>query len=202
MTGWRTLATALADELTAAGKLRSPEWQAAVRAVPRHELAPVHYTMDPHTGDWHAHHTAHDLALAYSNTALFVLPGGLSSTSMPSLMTRMLETLDVQAGHRVLEIGAGNRLGTWCCCDGTVRMPKGDSTPPTAASWAFAATAMPTNNRAGNTSGSPSPLTTNSSGSTPPTATTSGPCADTPDYCVLSPECVNRTRIAGRSGGF
>ncbi len=107
MTGWRTLADALAEELTAAGKLHSPEWQAAVRAVPRHELVPTHFTMDPHTGQWHTHHTADDLALVYSNTALFVLPGGLSSTSMPGLMTRMLETLDIHAGHRVLEIGAG-----------------------------------------------------------------------------------------------
>lgn len=107
MTDWRTLAATLADELTAAGKLRSPKWQEALRAVPRHELVPVHYTMNPHTGDWHSHGTADDLARVYSNTALFVLPGGLSSTSMPSLMTRMLETLDIRAGHQVLEIGAG-----------------------------------------------------------------------------------------------
>jgi protein-L-isoaspartate(D-aspartate) O-methyltransferase len=107
VTDWRTLAATLADELTAAGKLRSLEWQEALRAVPRHELVPVHYTMNPHTGDWHSHDTADDLARVYSNTALFVLPGGLSSTSMPSLMTRMLETLDIRAGHQVLEIGAG-----------------------------------------------------------------------------------------------
>jgi len=112
VTEWTALAAALADELTAAGKLRSPEWQAAVRAVPRHELVPVHYTMDPHTGAWTAAETADDLARVYSNTALYVLPGGLSSTSMPSLMTRMLETLDVQDGHRVLEIGAGSGYNT------------------------------------------------------------------------------------------
>lgn len=47
MTDWTTLAAALADELTKAGKLRSPEWQAAVRAVPRHELVPVHYNDGP-----------------------------------------------------------------------------------------------------------------------------------------------------------
>lgn len=112
MTNWTALAAALADELadelTAAGKLRSPEWQAAVRAVPRHELVPVHYTMDPHSGNWTAAETADDLVRVYSNTALYVLPGGLSSTSMPGLMTRMLETLDVHDGHRVLEIGAGS----------------------------------------------------------------------------------------------
>lgn len=107
MIEWRALAAALADELTAAGKLRSPEWQAAIRATPRHELVPVHYTLDPHTGIWAAASTTDDLGLVYSNTALFVLPGGCSSTSMPGLMTRMLEALDVRDGHRVLEIGSG-----------------------------------------------------------------------------------------------
>ncbi|MGQ0775526.1 MAG: methyltransferase domain-containing protein [Pseudonocardiales bacterium] len=116
MTDWTTLAAALADELTAAGKLCSPQWQAAVRAVPRHELVPVHYTMDPYTGTWTAAETADDLARVYSNTALYILPGGLSSTSMPSLMTRMLETLDVQDGHRVLEIGAGSGYNIALLC--------------------------------------------------------------------------------------
>lgn len=116
MTGWSALAAALADELTAAGKLRSPEWQAALRAVPRHELVPVHYTMNPHTGAWTAENTADDLARVYSNTALFVLPGGLSSTSMPGLMTRMLETLDIHDGHRVLEIGTGTGYNAGLLC--------------------------------------------------------------------------------------
>ena len=40
MTDWTTLAAGLADELVRLGKVRSPEWQAAVRAVPRHELVP------------------------------------------------------------------------------------------------------------------------------------------------------------------
>ncbi len=116
MSDWRMLAAGLADELAAAGKLRSPEWHAAVRAVPRHELVPVHYTMDPHTGDWKAVQTADDLSRVYSNTALFVLPGGLSSTSMPSLMTRMLETLDIRDRHRVLEIGVGSGYNAALLC--------------------------------------------------------------------------------------
>jgi len=113
---WSALAAALAEELTAAGKLRSPHWQAALRAVPRHELVPVHYTMDPHTGAWSAANTADDLPLVYSNTALFVLPEGRSSTSMPGLMTRMLETLDIRDGHRVLEIGAGTGYNAALLC--------------------------------------------------------------------------------------
>ncbi|MBV9030264.1 MAG: methyltransferase domain-containing protein [Pseudonocardiales bacterium] len=36
-----------------------------------------------------------------------MLLDGLSSTSMPALMTRMLEALDIRDGHDVLEIGAG-----------------------------------------------------------------------------------------------
>lgn len=43
MTDWTVLAVHLADELTKSGKLWSAPWQAAVRAVPRHELVPVHY---------------------------------------------------------------------------------------------------------------------------------------------------------------
>ncbi|MCA1672064.1 MAG: methyltransferase domain-containing protein, partial [Actinobacteria bacterium] len=107
MSPWRELAGALADELVRLDKVRSPEWIAAVRAVPRHELVPVHYRYDEATGSWTRHPTSDDLPLVYSNTALFVLPGGRSSTSMPGLMTRMLESLDLHAGQDVLEIGTG-----------------------------------------------------------------------------------------------
>ncbi|MGH3827431.1 MAG: methyltransferase domain-containing protein [Pseudonocardiaceae bacterium] len=107
MTGWTVHAARLADELTRSGKLWSPPWQAAVRAIPRHELVPIHYQRRSGTDQWISTDTAADLDLVYSNTALFVLPDGLSSTSMPALMTRMLEALDVHDGHDVLEIGAG-----------------------------------------------------------------------------------------------
>lgn len=107
MTDWTVHAARLADELTGSGKLWSQPWQAAVRAVPRHELVPAYYQREPGTGRWARTDTVDDLRHVYSNTALFVLPDGLSSTSMPGLMTRMLEILDVQDGHDVLEIGAG-----------------------------------------------------------------------------------------------
>jgi protein-L-isoaspartate O-methyltransferase len=106
--------------LVAAGKLRSPEWIAAVRAIPRHALVPVIYDQNPGTGEWLAH-DATDPAWQeriYANRGLFTKIGegtgswgtavvGLSSTSTPGLMTRMLETLDIHKGHDVLEIGTG-----------------------------------------------------------------------------------------------
>ncbi|MGH3599498.1 MAG: methyltransferase domain-containing protein [Pseudonocardiaceae bacterium] len=107
MTDWTVHAARLADELTDSGKLWSTPWQAAVRAVPRHELVPVQYQRTPGTNQWVSTGTTDDLHLMYSNTALFVLPDGLSSTSMPALMTRMLEALDVYDGYDVLEIGTG-----------------------------------------------------------------------------------------------
>lgn len=70
-------------------------------------MVPVHYVYDPESGSWTQRPTGDDLPLVYSNTALFVLPGGASSTSMPGVMTRMLESLDVHDGHDVLEIGTG-----------------------------------------------------------------------------------------------
>lgn len=115
---WVEHAGALAEELIAAGKLTSPEWQAAVRAVPRHVFVPSYYVLrdgemvhiDPRgeRAEW--------LSTVYSNTALVTkigteqdgaLPAFLSSSSTPGLMTRMLEVLDVHSGHRVLEIGTG-----------------------------------------------------------------------------------------------
>jgi methyltransferase of ATP-grasp peptide maturase system len=117
---WTDRAAALADELVEKGKLRSREWITAVRAVPRHALVPVFYEQDPATGQWlrrdgtdPAYHDP-----VYANRALFTMIGeetgswgtavvGLSSTSTPGLMTRMLETLDIRDGHDVLEIGTG-----------------------------------------------------------------------------------------------
>ncbi len=114
VTDWTVHAVRLADNLTKAGKVWSAPWQAAVRAVPRHELVPVHYQRVSGTEQWARTETTLDLA--YSNTALFVLPDGLSSTSMPSLMTRMLEALDVRDGHNVLEIGVGTGYNAALLC--------------------------------------------------------------------------------------
>jgi methyltransferase of ATP-grasp peptide maturase system len=118
-TEWLDRAHQLAEDLVAAGKLLSTPWREAVAAVPRHELVPDVLRRDP-DGSWHRLDTMTDqdrrqwLDQVYSNTALLTAvadppgSGGLrSSSSMPGLMTRMLETLDVRDGDRVLEIGTG-----------------------------------------------------------------------------------------------
>ncbi|MGQ0774004.1 MAG: methyltransferase domain-containing protein [Pseudonocardiales bacterium] len=125
---WTGRAAALRDELVAAGKLTSPEWQAAVLAVPRHEFVPQFYERGPDP----VGSLAWKLVSAsspdtrerwwqevWANTSLVTqlgevsrwghqtATGPTSSASAPSLMTRMLEALDIRDGHRVLEIGTG-----------------------------------------------------------------------------------------------
>jgi len=125
---WTERAAALRDELVEAGKLTSPEWQAALLAVPRHEFVPHFYVRDPHSassGGW-------ELVSAdspdtqerwwrgvWANTSLVTHLGEVSrsgrqraigpasSSSAPSLMIRMLEALDIRDGQRMLEIGTG-----------------------------------------------------------------------------------------------
>ncbi|MBB5858299.1 methyltransferase domain-containing protein [Amycolatopsis umgeniensis] len=113
---WRTLAHRLADELATEGVLRSPQWRAAIETVPRHVFVPRFHTQQrdgrwSETGaespDW--------LDQVYRNqpliTALATTPRGsqvtVSSSTKPGLMIRMLEALDLEDSHRVLEIGTG-----------------------------------------------------------------------------------------------
>ena len=121
---WQCRARQLAQGLIAAGKLWSAPWQEALCAVPRHELVPDVLRRDP-DGSWHRLDTTTPqgqqdwLEQVYSNKALLTAaadcPGPQSlrsSSSMPGLMTRMLEALDVHDGHRVLEIGTGTGYNT------------------------------------------------------------------------------------------
>ncbi|MPZ67781.1 MAG: methyltransferase domain-containing protein [Pseudonocardiaceae bacterium] len=125
--GWTNRAAALRDELVAAGKLTSPEWQAAVSAVPRHEFVPEFYERVSNSGtvSWELLSASSPETRerwwngVWANTSLVTQLGDLSrwepgantgpssSSSAPSLMTRMLEALDIRDGHRVLEIGTG-----------------------------------------------------------------------------------------------
>jgi len=83
----------LVDTLCAAGRVRTPAVEAAIRAVPRHLFLPEL-----------------PIRAAYADQAVAVqrVDGvATSSASQPSMVAIMLEQLAVQPGHRVLEIGAG-----------------------------------------------------------------------------------------------
>ncbi|ARQ70289.1 ATP-grasp peptide maturase system methyltransferase [Streptomyces marincola] len=119
----------LADRLEEDGHVKSPEWRAAVEAVPRHAFlssgvfrpvpgtAPTAYApvlSDERSDAW--------LALCYSDESLVTQIAGVieprdvtgtiarlpsSSSTLPSLMVDMLEALEVEKGDTVLEIGTG-----------------------------------------------------------------------------------------------
>lgn len=125
---WTERAAALRDELVAAGKLTSLEWQSAVLAIPRHKFVPQFYERDPNpvgpvgwelVSESSRHTRERWWNGVWANTSLVTQLGDVgrggqqvttvpsSSSSAPSLMTRMLEMLDLRDGHRVLEIGTG-----------------------------------------------------------------------------------------------
>jgi len=112
-TDWTTYARRLADTLRDNGDLRCPAWHAAVAAVPRHLLVPRAFEQDS-TGAWSEFTTADAPQRVYSPETLITAletvgahQQPMSSSTKPDLMVRMLEILDIQDGHRVLEIGTG-----------------------------------------------------------------------------------------------
>jgi protein-L-isoaspartate(D-aspartate) O-methyltransferase len=83
----------LVDILKQSECLSAPAVEAAFRAVPRHHFLPGILLDKVYTDE--AIPTKYQDGLA------------ISSSSQPAVMATMLEQLDVQAGHHVLEIGAG-----------------------------------------------------------------------------------------------
>jgi protein-L-isoaspartate(D-aspartate) O-methyltransferase len=103
-----------ADELRAAGAIRSPQVEGAFRTVQRHRMLETFYYHDAE-GRVTVHHDPgrprrDHLELIYADTALatrYIDGRPASSTSQASLVARMLELLDLRPGMKVLEVGAG-----------------------------------------------------------------------------------------------
>jgi protein-L-isoaspartate(D-aspartate) O-methyltransferase len=89
----------LVDQLRRNGHLTDPRVAAAFLDTPREAFLPDHaqrYGLEA---------VYRDEAIVTRRDPATGLP--LSSSSQPAIMARMLEMLDVEPGHRVLEIGAG-----------------------------------------------------------------------------------------------
>ncbi|MGI5352913.1 ATP-grasp peptide maturase system methyltransferase [Streptomyces sp. CA-250714] len=129
----------LAERLTAAGWLLSPAWRDAVEAVPRHEFAPRFYvesdapgltTWAPVTPELVGVHEW--LRQVYDDETLITQfdsreidwadPQPISnahptsSSTLPSLVVRMLEDLQVEDDHTVTEYGTGTGYSTALLC--------------------------------------------------------------------------------------
>ncbi|MCX5381139.1 ATP-grasp peptide maturase system methyltransferase [Streptomyces sp. NBC_00091] len=126
----------LARSLAVGGDLRTQPWREAVEAVPRHEFlrggffdridghGPTAWTpVMPETPRW-MERCYEDESLV-TQVAGTVVPGDLrgeitraptSSSTMPGLVVRMWEDLQVEDGHRVLEVGTGTGYSTALGC--------------------------------------------------------------------------------------
>jgi methyltransferase of ATP-grasp peptide maturase system len=120
----------LADELAACGDLRGAAWRAAVEAVPREAFLTGRVYRPVRSGPtWWQPVTQEQvgqdgwLDLAYQDVTWVTQLDGTdtpgpehgiptSSSTMPGLVVRMLEDLDVRDGDRVLEIGTGTGYST------------------------------------------------------------------------------------------
>ncbi|MFV0132796.1 ATP-grasp peptide maturase system methyltransferase [Streptomyces sp. HMX87] len=126
------LRRALAGRLAEAGALRTDPWRRAVEAVPRHPF--LRDGFFERAGDaWRSVPVDTDgwLERCYADESLVtqiagtICPGDIrgeilreptSSSTLPSLVVRMLEDLQVEDGNRVLEIGTGTGYSTGLLC--------------------------------------------------------------------------------------
>ncbi|MFD7013757.1 methyltransferase domain-containing protein [Streptomyces sp. NPDC059928] len=126
----------LVGELRDTGAIRTARWADAFATVPRHVFVPRWYeqeTNDEGITVWRVQSTAHadQLPRVYRDVTLVTtldpdteeqvdtgawtgIP--TSSSTMPSLMANMLEDLNIEDGHRVLEVGTGTGYNTALLC--------------------------------------------------------------------------------------
>ncbi|MGW0712541.1 ATP-grasp peptide maturase system methyltransferase [Streptomyces sp. NPDC002643] len=133
------LRLALADRLERDGHLRSAVWRSAVETVPRHEFVRAYFRRShgPQGTMWTPVVPGRDdadawLEEAYTDDTLVTQLDGhvhpadvdgpvqgdpTSSSTLPSLVVRMLQDLDPQDGDRVLEVGTGTGYSTALMCE-------------------------------------------------------------------------------------
>ncbi|RAY15359.1 protein-L-isoaspartate(D-aspartate) O-methyltransferase [Actinomadura craniellae] len=131
MTGARRL-EALIDRLATVGWLKSPEIRKALHAVPRQMFVPPVALVSPLGEDYlidEGRDPAAWLDAAYSDDPIVTqiedgavpLEGGkgdfTSSCSAPSTVVALLELLQAERGHRVLEIGTGTGWTAGLLCE-------------------------------------------------------------------------------------
>lgn len=132
----KALRMGLAERLMAGGHLHTDPWRAAVESVPRHEFLRGGYferadspgptawrPVLPDDPGW--------LDGCYQDASLVTQIAGTiapqdirgeilreptSSSTLPSLVVRMLEDLQIEDGNRVLEIGTGTGYSTGLLC--------------------------------------------------------------------------------------
>jgi protein-L-isoaspartate(D-aspartate) O-methyltransferase len=120
----------LADELTDKGTIHSSWLRQAFTDIPREVFVPRFHRSEPgregiidgtdpeKREQWlDGIYTDQVLVVQYTPAPAMHGPGApTSSSSMPTVMAGMLEALDVQPGHRVLEIGTGTGYNTALLC--------------------------------------------------------------------------------------
>jgi protein-L-isoaspartate(D-aspartate) O-methyltransferase len=119
---WRPRARALADLVAP----RSPTWWHALSETPRHVFVPEFWDLAKNPPALVTRASPYWLEAVYTDKALTTqlqqhpehtglwLP--TSSTTAPSLMVSMLEALDLEPEHRVLELGTGTGYNASLLC--------------------------------------------------------------------------------------